>query len=126
MSSGPQDSSYIDITVVGQIVPDIVERWSIPEFDFLSDHRMISFGLKITGIDRVEDFCITTNHFNNKKGWNMFYYYSTTAENGVLDLLDSCTQSNGFEECVYHFQKLIISAAEKLILLKKSGFYKVN
>ena len=52
----------------------------------------------------------------------MFYYYCTTTENEVLDLLESCTQSNGFEECVYHFQELIYSAAEKSILLKKSGF----
>ena len=39
MFSEPQVSSYIDITVVGQNVLGMVERWFIPEYDSLSDYR---------------------------------------------------------------------------------------
>ena len=126
MFSVPQGSSYIDITVVGQNVLGMVESWSIPDYDSLSDHRMISFELKIPGIDRASDCFVTTNVFNSKKAnWNMFYSYCTTVENQILDLLESCTQSNSLEECAYNLQELIISAAEKSTPLKKNSFYKL-
>ncbi|GFY60263.1 RNA-directed DNA polymerase from mobile element jockey [Trichonephila inaurata madagascariensis] len=36
-----QGTSYIDITAVRHNVLGLVERWFIPDYDSLSDHRMI-------------------------------------------------------------------------------------
>ena len=101
----------------------MVEKWSIPEYDSLSDHRMISFEVKILGIDLACDCCVTINLFSTKTAnQNVIYSYYTKVENEILDLLESCTQSNGLEEYTYDVQDLIIFAAEKSIPFEKESF----
>ncbi|GFW19002.1 RNA-directed DNA polymerase from mobile element jockey [Trichonephila clavipes] len=53
-----QGTSYIDITVVGRNVLGLIKRWLIPDFDSLSDHRVISFEMKIPKSDRACDCSI--------------------------------------------------------------------
>ncbi|GFY60472.1 hypothetical protein TNIN_92411 [Trichonephila inaurata madagascariensis] len=62
-----QGTSYIDITAVGHNVLGLVERWFIPDYDSLSDHRMISFEIKIPKSDRACDCSVKTNLFNTKE-----------------------------------------------------------
>ncbi|GFY74146.1 hypothetical protein TNIN_60571 [Trichonephila inaurata madagascariensis] len=121
-----QGTSYIDITAVGHNVLGLVERWFIPDYDSLSDHRMISFEMKILKSDRACDCSEKTNLFNTKReNWNMFYSQCSQAENAILDSLNNCMQPNSLELCVQDVQELITKAAEKSIPLKKSGYHKV-
>ncbi|GFS60262.1 c-factor [Trichonephila inaurata madagascariensis] len=113
-------TSCIDITVSGHNVLGLVERWFIPDYDSLSDHRMISFEMKIPKSDRACDSSVKTNLFNTKRAnWNMFYSQCSQAENAILDSLNNCIQPDSLELCVQDVQELITTVAEKSIPLKK-------
>ncbi|GFQ85793.1 hypothetical protein TNCT_300951 [Trichonephila clavata] len=91
MFSAGQGISYIDITAVGTDVLRLLDRWFIPDYDSLSDHRMISFELKIPSSARTCDCSAETNLFNTKRAnWNMFYSHCSKAENAVLGSLNNC------------------------------------
>ncbi|GFY47523.1 hypothetical protein TNIN_46031 [Trichonephila inaurata madagascariensis] len=92
----------------------LIERWFIPDYDSLSDHRMISFEMRIPKSDRACDFSVKTNLFNTKRAnWNMFYSQCFKAENAILDSLNNCIQPDSLELCVQDVQELITSAAQK-------------
>ncbi|GFY66869.1 uncharacterized protein TNIN_461541 [Trichonephila inaurata madagascariensis] len=94
-------TSYIDITAVWHNVFGLIEKWFIPECDSLSDHRMISYELKIPKSERACDCSVETNLFNTKRAnWNMFHSHCSKAKNAILGSLNNCIQPDSLKLCV--------------------------
>ena len=57
-----------------------------------------------------------------KENWNVFHSYSTTGENQILDLLESCTQTKCLQECTYDLKELIFFYCRKINPFEKEWF----